>query len=305
MNKLESLPLVIGLGELLWDCFGDERRPGGAPANVAFQANQLGCQGTVVSRVGNDSLGTELLEFLSQQQLSTEYVQVDQAIPTGTVTVKFTDANDPQYTIHEQVAWDHLDFNESLAALMKQTRAVCFGTLAQREETSRESIHNCLAATSTDCLVVYDINLRQNYFDQSWIERSLRAAKIVKLNQEEVTILSDLLKLEFEDLKQFAEHLQQAYEVEAVCITRGAEGCMIYTSDQQYDIPGTPVEVADAVGAGDAFTAALISRRLLGWTWDKAALFANRVGGLVASHSGAMPVLREEFEQLSEEIQNS
>ncbi|MDF1745475.1 MAG: carbohydrate kinase [Gimesia sp.] len=303
MNNLESLPLVIGLGELLWDCFGDERRPGGAPANVAFQANQLGCQGAVVSRVGQDALGTELLDFLKQQQLSTDYIQLDQTFPTGTVTVEFTNANDPQYTIHEQVAWDHLEFNGTLAELMKQTRAVCFGTLAQREETSRESIHKCLASTDSDCLVVYDINLRQDYYDRSWIERSLSAAKIVKLNQEEVGILSDLLNLTLGDLKQFADHLQQAYEVEAVCITRGAEGCLIYTIDQQYAIPGTPVEVADAVGAGDAFTAALISRRLLGWPWEQAALFANRVGGLVASHSGAMPVLRAEFEKLSQEIQ--
>jgi len=305
MNNLESLPLVIGLGELLWDCFGDERRPGGAPANVAFQANQLGCRGTVVTRVGRDDLGTELLEFLKQQHLSTAYVQTDETFPTGTVTVEFTNANDPQYTIHEQVAWDHLEFNDELSALMKQTQAVCFGTLAQREESSRESIHKCLAATNSDCLIVYDINLRQQYFDRTWIERSLSAAKIVKLNQEEVDILSDLLNLTLGDLKQFAGHLQQAYGVEAVCITRGAEGCLIFTCDQQYDIPGTPVEVADAVGAGDAFTAALISRRLSGWPWEKAALFANRVGGLVASHSGAMPVLRTEFEQLSQEIQNS
>ncbi|MFH1304434.1 MAG: carbohydrate kinase [Planctomycetota bacterium] len=305
MNNLTSLPLVIGLGELLWDCFGDERRPGGAPANVAFQANQLGCRGTVVTRVGQDALGTELLDFLTRQQLSTEYVQVDETYLTGTVTVEFTDANDPQYTIHEQVAWDHLEFNDRLAALMKQAQAVCFGTLAQREEDSRESIHQCLAATNPDCLIVYDVNLRQHYFDRNWIERSLSAAKVVKLNQEEVHVLSGLLEISAGDLQAFAKQLQQKYVVEAVCITRGAAGCLIYTDNQQYDIPGTPVEVADAVGAGDAFTAALISRRLLGWSWEQAALFANRVGGLVASKAGAMPVLRAEFERLSQEIQNS
>ncbi|QDT40400.1 2-dehydro-3-deoxygluconokinase [Gimesia alba] len=305
MNNLTSLPLVIGLGELLWDCFGDERRPGGAPANVAFQANQLGCQGTVVTRVGDDALGTELLEFLKQQQLSTEYVQIDETHPTGTVTVEFSDANDPQYTIHEQVAWDHLEFNDQLAALMKQAQAVCFGTLAQREADSRESIHQCLAATSSACLVVYDINLRQKYYDRDWIERSLTAAKIVKLNQDEVQVLSELLAISAEDLQAFALHLQQAYGVDAICITRGAEGCLIFADDRQYDIPGTPVEVADAVGAGDAFTAALISRRLLGWGWEQAVLFANRVGGLVASQAGAMPVLRAEFEQLSQELQKT
>jgi fructokinase len=128
---------------------------------------------------------------------------------------------------------------------------------------------------------------------------------VVKLNQEEVHVLSGLLDVPAGDLQAFAKQLQQKYGVEAVCITRGAAGCLIYTDNQQYDIPGTPVEVADAVGAGDAFTAALISRRLLGWSWDQAALFANRVGGLVASKAGAMPVLRAEFERLSQEIQNS
>lgn len=304
MNNSASLPLVIGLGELLWDCFGEERRPGGAPANVAFQANQLGCRGTVVTRVGQDDLGTELLDFLKQQGLSTEFVQIDKTSPTGTVTVEFTDANDPQYTIHEQVAWDQLEFNDQLASLMGSARAVCFGTLAQRKAASREAIHQCLAATGDDCLVVYDVNLRQRYYDRDWIEPSLKAARIVKLNRDEVDVLSELLELSADDLSEFAAQLQTAYGVEAVCITRGSDGCLIYAESQTYDIPGSPVEVADAVGAGDAFTAALISRRLMGWPWEQAALFANRVGGLVASKAGAMPVLREEFEQLSREIKN-
>ncbi|WP_417386129.1 carbohydrate kinase family protein [Gimesia sp.] len=305
MNNIKSLPLVIGLGELLWDCFEDERRPGGAPANVAFQANQLGCQGTVVTRVGQDELGTELREFLKQQGLSVDYVQVDESFPTGTVTVEYSDANDPQYTIHEHVAWDHLEFNEDLSELMQQSQAVCFGTLAQREPDSREAIHQCLAATGENCLVVYDVNLRQNYYERSWIERSLTAAKMVKLNQDEVEKLSKVLGLSAGNVKQFANQVQEEYGLEAVCITRGAEGCLIFADDQKYDIPGSPVEVADAVGAGDAFTAALISRRLLGWGWEQAALFANRVGGLVASQAGAMPVLKEEFEQISQEIQKA
>lgn len=305
MNNIKSLPLVIGLGELLWDCFEDERRPGGAPANVAFQANQLGCQGTVVTRVGQDDLGTELLEFLKQQGLSIDYVQVDKSFPTGTVTVKYSDANDPQYTIHEHVAWDHLEFNDDLAVLMQQSQAVCFGTLAQRETASREAIHQCLSATGENCLVVYDVNLRQEYYERSWIERSLAAAKMVKLNQDEVGKLGKVLGLSADSLEQFANQVQGEYGLEAVCVTRGAEGCLIYAGGQEYNIPGSPVEVADAVGAGDAFTAALISRRLLGWGWEQAALFANRVGGLVASQSGAMPVLKQEFEKISQEIQNS
>lgn len=305
MNNIKSLPLVIGLGELLWDCFEDQRRPGGAPANVAFQANQLGCQGTVVTRVGQDELGNELLEFLKQQGLSVDHVQIDESFPTGTVTVQYSDANDPQYTIHEHVAWDHLEYNDDLSVLMQQSQAVCFGTLAQRETDSRETIHQCLAATGENCLVVYDVNLRQHYYERSWIERSLAAAKMIKLNQDEVEKLSDILELSTGSLKQFANQIQKDFELEAVCITRGAEGCLIYAEGQEYNIPGSPVKVADAVGAGDAFTAALISRRLLGWGWEQAARFANRVGGLVASQAGAMPALKQEFEQISQEIQNS
>ncbi|QDT91420.1 carbohydrate kinase family protein [Gimesia algae] len=305
MNNIKSLPLVIGLGELLWDCFEDERRPGGAPANVAFQANQLGCQGTVVTRVGQDALGKELLEFLKQQGLSVDHVQIDESFPTGTVTVQYSDANDPQYTIHEHVAWDHLEFNDDLSALMQHSQAVCFGTLAQRETASREAIHQCLAATSEKCLIVYDVNLRQHYYERSWIERSLEAAKMIKLNQDEVAEISKLLGLSTGSLGQFANRIQEDYELEAVCITRGAEGCLIYAEGQEFNIPGSPVEVTDAVGAGDAFTAALISRRLQDWGWEQAAIFANRVGGLVASQAGAMPVLKQEFEQISQKIQNS
>ncbi|MCA9008024.1 MAG: hypothetical protein KDA70_22325, partial [Planctomycetaceae bacterium] len=140
---------------------------------------------------------------------------------------------------------------------------------------------------------------------RSWIERSLTAAKMVKLNQDEVEKLSKVLGLSADNLKQFANQVQEEYGLEAVCITRGADGCLIFADHQEFDIPGSPVEVADAVGAGDAFTAALISRRLLGWGWEQAALFANRVGGLVASQAGAMPVLKEEFEQISQEIQKA
>ena len=150
-------PLVIGLGELLWDVFPDERRPGGAPANVAFQARQLGCRAAVVTRVGDDEAGTELIDYLQSKGLDTQFVQRDADHPTGQVTVEVSDEGQPSFTIHENVAWDALSLTDDLREIATEASAVCFGTLAQRSEASRETIHGFLEATSTDCLRVYDV----------------------------------------------------------------------------------------------------------------------------------------------------
>ncbi|HPP54245.1 MAG TPA: PfkB family carbohydrate kinase, partial [Thermoguttaceae bacterium] len=191
----ESRPVVIGLGELLWDVFPDGRRPGGAPANVAFHASQLGCEGVVVSRVGQDGLGEELLAYLAQQGISTRWIQRDQQHPTGTVTVQLNRNGQPQYTIHENVAWDYLEMEEGLKELMQTAAAVCFGTLAQRSHTSRRTIHQALAAAPKECLIVYDVNLRRPFVRRDWVEESLVLAHIVKLTLEELHELADLLAI--------------------------------------------------------------------------------------------------------------
>jgi fructokinase len=291
-------PLVIGLGELLWDCFADSRRPGGAPANVAFQANQLGCRGIVCTRVGRDALGDELIAFLASQGLSTEAVQRDREYPTGTVTVDTSQPDRPRFVIHENVAWDYLELDASWRQQMSRAAAVCFGTLAQRGAVSRKTIHGALEAAGPDCLIVYDVNLRQRWYDRSWIEQSLAKSKIAKLNGDEVGVLADLLELGSAEHAGFAEAMLKRFPVEAVCITRAEKGCLLVTREETIDSPGVPVQVADAVGAGDAFTAALIVSRLRGWPLAAQAAFANRVGALVASRPGAMPVLRDEFAAL-------
>jgi fructokinase len=299
MNQ-PTLPIVVGLGELLWDCFADSRRPGGAPANVAFQANQLGCRGVVCSRVGRDALGDELIAFLAQQGLPTEWVQRDAEHPTGTVTVDASQPNHPTYVIHEQVAWDYLQLDAAWKSLMPQAAAVCFGTLAQRSSVSREAIQQSLEATGPECLVVYDVNLRQKWYERSWVEASLTRSRIVKLNGDEVDVLGELLGFGTSDHRQFARALQERFGVEAVCITRGGDGCLLVGRDDVIDCPGVRVHVVDAVGAGDAFTAALIYGRLRGWPLAAQAGFANQVGALVASHPGAMPLLRDAFAALLE-----
>lgn len=289
--------IVVGIGELLWDCFSDRRLPGGAPANVAFHSAQLGMQGFVCSRVGDDDLGRELRGYLQEQRLDTEFVQVDSGHPTGTVTVDTSDVHHPNYTIHENVAWDHIAFTSELEDLMGRASAVCFGTLAQRDPVSRETIHRALAAAG-NALVVYDVNLRQSWYDRDWIERSMHASRIVKLNGDEVGALAKVLGMDSFAPKAFAEDLRRRYGVEIVCVTRAADGCLVLAPDETVDVPGIKVDVVDAVGAGDAFTAATIATVLEGWPLRTAVTFANQVGALVASKAGAMPVLGEELDAL-------
>jgi fructokinase len=292
----DHLPIVIGLGEVLWDVFPDSKRPGGAPANVAFQANQLGNRGLVLSAVGDDPLGDELLEQLQQKGLDVSLVRRDSTHPTGRVTVDLSDEGHPDYIIHEDVAWDDLTADEDWLDAAGRAAAVAFGTLAQRGEPSREAIHAVLAGCPDECLIVYDVNLRQNWYQRSWIERSLAASDIVKLNRDEVTVLGSMLQIDADNTLAFADALLSRFDrLKLICITRAEDGCLLVTQDETADVPGAPINVVDAVGAGDAFTAALITARLDGWPLETTAKFANAVGGLVASHAGAMPDLRQQM----------
>lgn len=302
------MPIVVGLGELLWDCFDDSRRPGGAPANVAFQAGQLGCRGIVCSRVGKDALGDELTGFLAGCGLDTQYIQRDGERPTGTVTVDTSRAGHPRYTIHRPAAWDFIECDALLAELMSQAAAVCFGTLGQRDGAARRAIQNALAQTAENCLVVCDINIRQDWYTRAVLEESLLAARLVKLNDDEVPLLAEVLELDCgtgahgtggrEPLIPFCRELQRRYDVEAVCVTRAERGCLLADREEIVDSPGITIELADAVGAGDAFTAAWITARLQGRSPEQQASLANRVGALVASRRGAMPELKNEFAEI-------
>lgn len=298
-------PIVVGLGELLWDCFGDSRTPGGAPANFAYQANQLGCQGVVCSRVGQDPLGDEIRQFLEGRNLSTDFIQRDPAAPTGTVTVETSPTGEPSYTIHEDVAWDRLECTPAVADLMGRADAVCFGTLAQRTPDARAAVQAALDATRDDCLVVFDVNLRQHYYDRDGLEKSLNRARVVKLNEHEVATLGPLLFDTPLTIPDFAARLIDRFPVQTVCVTRGGEGCYLAGPEQHVDLPGTPVDVVDTVGSGDGFTAALIATQLRGWNLQDSARFANRVGGLIAGSAGAMGDLIDRYTQLYNQFEAS
>jgi fructokinase len=288
--------LVLGIGEVLWDCFGTRRLPGGAPANVVYHASRLGHRGVLCSRVGNDPLGDELAGLLGQRGLDLSALQRDPELPTGRVTVDTSDPASPRFEIHENVAWDAIEADPALERLAGDAAAVVVGTLAQRALRSRNTIRRCLDIAG-ERLTVYDVNLRQPHYRREWIEDTLRRARIVKLNDDEVRVLSGLLGAP-DDLTGFARAVLDRYGCELVCITRGADGCAVVSAEAVHEEAGEPVEVADAVGAGDAFTAGLISGLLRGWDAGRAAQLANRLGARVAASPGAMPDLDAELPEL-------
>ena len=295
---------VLGLGELLWDVFEDSRKPGGAPANVAFQLNQLGLDGIIASRVGADPLGAEITQFLSGMGLSTDFIQTDAGRPTGTVTVQLDATGTPSYVIHENVAWDFLELTPELEALLPTLSAVCFGTLAQRGKTTRETIQKILDRVPADCLKVYDVNLRQDFFSRELLETSLEKSNVAKMNDGEMEVLKPVFGLP-QDLApvDFALSLCEKYGLEEVCITRAEKGCFLVRKDgQTADVPGKIVQVADTVGSGDSFSAALIYTMLRGSEIQIQAEFANEVGTLVATRSGGMPPLQEELAALKRQF---
>jgi fructokinase len=286
-------PIFVGLGEVLWDVFPDGRRPGGAPANFAWHANQLGARGLVVSRVGDARVGAELVGVLSGRGLDSDHVQRDSEQSTGTVSITTTADGQPDYTIHEPVAWDCLEWTDALASLFPTVSGVCFGTIAQRRPTSRATIMACLSAMPEASLKVYDVNLRKTSWDLATVESSLELADIVKLNDEELTVLSGRLGWPGSDLSETTEFLQDRYGLDGVWVTRGAGGCLLRGVDELVECAGIEVEVADTVGAGDSFTAAMIWSLWLGCSLSESAELANRVGALVASRQGGMPDLSD------------
>ncbi|MBQ4143134.1 MAG: carbohydrate kinase [Thermoguttaceae bacterium] len=300
MSKMK----VAGLGELLWDLFGDERKPGGAPANVAFQLNQLGMDGQIISRVGDDELGNQIVDFLQSMELETAFIQRDSIHPTGTVTVSLDKTGTPSYVIHENTAWDHLALDTKLEKLLPELSAVCFGTLAQRSPVSCETIWTLLDAVPQNCLKVCDVNLRQDFFTKDQLEVSLEKSDITKMNDGEMEILKPILGLPAElDTVGSALALCRKYDLRKVCITRAEKGCLLVSQNgETADVPGKTVQVADTVGSGDAFSAALIFTELLGIPLPVQARFANEVGTLVATRSGGMPQLREELAQLKRDF---
>jgi fructokinase len=280
---------VVGLGELLWDLLPTGRKLGGAPANFAYITNLLGDEGIPASRVGTDDLGTEVIRHLNDRGLLTDFVQTDPAHPTSTVKVEIDRAGQPRFEIRESIAWDFLQWTSQWKQLAASVDAVCFGSLAQRSPESHATILNFVRATGPNAVRIFDVNLRQEFFTADVLAESMKLATIVKLNHEELPRIMRRFALDHHDEESSARRLIEAFSLKLVCITRGNSGGLLVTPDTANIHTGFPVKVADTIGAGDAFTAALVHQYLRNASLDSMNEMANRVGAWVASETGAMP----------------
>lgn len=300
---------VIGMGEVLWDVLPEGKRLGGAPANFAYHAMQQGLDGRVVSAVGRDALGDEIVAALADKGLPGGLPRVD--YPTGTVTVELDGAGIPRYDIRENVAWDHIPWTEELRETARHTRAVCFGTLAQRSEESRQTVRRFLEempdalpdeATGElrPTLKVFDCNLRQHFYTKERLEDSMRACQLLKINDEELVVVARLLGLPVPGEADFAtadalrpavDGLMERYALQMLVLTCGTKGSYVFSPAGVSYRPTPEVRVADTVGAGDSFTATFVAALIQGVPVGEAHRRAVAVSAFVCTQSGAMPVL--------------
>jgi fructokinase len=295
--------LILGIGELLWDILPDGKRLGGAPANFAVMAGRLGNHSAILSRIGRDDLGRQAIERLESMVVETSPLQVDPAYETGRVTVSF-ESYEPRYNIHQPAAWDFLELSDEWIQLIARADAICFGSLAQRNLQSRQTIQALVSQTSAACVRVFDVNLRTPFYSAEVIQESLEFASVVKMNDTEVPLVLELLELDLNAepvggrpartdlMRMAAERLLAVFPaLQMVSITRGARGSLLITRDEWNEHRGFPVKVVDGIGAGDAFTAAITHYMLRGADLATLNEAGNRWGGWMASQSGAMPAL--------------
>lgn len=280
---------VVGIGEVLWDIFPDGKVLGGAPGNFAIHANSLGLEGIIISAIGKDLLGENIKEIYKQRSLKSYLTEVH--YPTGTVNITLDSNGKASYEFTLNSAWDYLELSKEQLEIAKECRAVCFGTLCQRSQISKKSIYNFLEQTSDKCIKVFDINIRKDYFSYETIKRSLEYATILKLNDEELPILQNMLSLpdnENESLKT----LKKRYNLDIIILTKGNNGSRLFKSESEDSIvKPNKVEILDTVGAGDSFTAAVVAGLIKGKSLNDINIMANKVASYVCTQKGATPAL--------------
>lgn len=281
--------LVVGIGEALWDLLPDGKKIGGAPANFAYHVSRFGLNSRVVSAIGDDELGHEIIDNFNANELSQLIATVP--FPTGSVQVE-VDANGiPQYDIKENVAWDNIPYTDELEALAQDTVAVCFGSLAQRNEVSRATINRFLDAMpkTDETLIVFDINLRQHFYTIEVLTESIKRCNILKINDEELITISNIFDLPIDNCKAACQTLIERFDLRILILTCGTFGSYIFTRDDVSFLPTPKVKVADTVGAGDSFTAAFVASILKGKSISEAHTAAVETSAFVCSQYGAMP----------------
>lgn len=287
--------IVVGMGESLWDVLPEGKKIGGAPANFAYHVSQFGLPSCVVSAIGDDALGKEIIENFTSKGLDQLIAEVP--YPTGTVQVEIDQTGIPLYDIKENVAWDNIPYTEHLDALAKRTKAVCFGSLAQRNVVSRETINHFLDTMpkDDDSLIVFDVNLRQGFYNKEILCKSMQNCNILKINDEELITVSRMFGYPGIDLQDKCWILLGKYNLKMLILTCGINGSYVFTPGNVSFQPTPKVEVADTVGAGDSFTAAFIASILKGKSVTEAHSIAVKTSAYVCTQKGAMPILPPEY----------
>ena len=289
--------LVVGMGEALWDMLPEGRKIGGAPANFAYHVSQFGLDSRVVSAVGDDELGNEILANFAEKKLECQIEKVP--YPTGTVQVELDEKGVPCYDIKEGVAWDNIPFTVSLLELAKKTDAVCFGSLAQRNSVSRETINRFIdeMPQGEHVLKIFDINLRQHFYSKELIEESIKKCNILKINDEELAIVSQMFGFADIDFKEQCKLLLTKYNLKMLILTCGVDGSYVFAPGEMSFLETPKVKVADTVGAGDSFTGAFVAAILKGLEMKEAHRLAVNVSAFVCTQNGAMPELPAEIKE--------
>ena len=284
---------IVGLGEALWDCLPEGKKIGGAPANFAFHAGQFGHDSIAISAIGNDKLGEETLAEFDKKHVNYLMPVVD--YPTGTVQVTLDEAGIPTYEIKEGVAWDNIPFTSEIEEVAKNCRAVCFGSLAQRSSVSRNTIQQFLDATPKDCLKIFDINLRQNFYNETIIRNSLKQCNILKINDEELVSIGRIFGYPGLDMENKCWLLIGKYNLDMLVLTCGVNGSYVFAPNVESYQKTPIVEVADTVGAGDSFTGTFTAAILAGKCIAEAHSLAVEASAYVCTKNGAMPTLPKEL----------
>ena len=284
--------LIVGLGEILWDCLPEGKKLGGAPANFAFHAGLLGADTIAISAIGKDALGDEILQELDTNGL--KYLMPRTEQPTGTVQVQLDEKGIPTYEIKTDVAWDNIPFLPEMEELAARCDCVCFGSLAQRSDVSRNTIKEFLKRTPQKCLRIFDINLRQQFYTKALIHDNLLACTVLKINDEELDIVAEMYGYSDLSVEDKCRRLLEEYQLKMLVLTCGVNGSYVFAPGQKSFMETPKVEVADTVGAGDSFTGAFAASLLAGQTIQEAHQLAVKVSAFICTQKGAMHKYYEE-----------
>ena len=283
---------VIGIGEALWDVLPEGKKLGGAPANFAFHAKQMGLDSIAISALGNDDLGDDTIAAFYEKELTYFMPRVD--YPTGTVQVKLDEDGVPTYDIKTNVAWDNIPLTDEMREIARDARAVCWGSLAQRNDVSRNTIHDFVKLTPDNCLRIFDINLRQNFFTKEIIQESLKLCNVLKINDEELFAIGRMFGYPGLDIENRCWLILGKYNLDMLVLTCGVNGSYVFTPGAMSFQQTPKVKVADTVGAGDSFTGTFCASILDGMSVAEAHRRAVKVSAYVCTQKGAMPILPEE-----------